>query len=212
MRSSQRLVRDRAFMRPPLRERLRERPRLSRPPCVSRASDPREWQVEDVQTWVESIGFHEYRGAFEEASIDGRRLLSMPAEKLATELVLAASEHVAVIALEISELRARRGLMSSSELKAHFSAHPPPSSWDGEGVIAWLEDAGMERYAAAFEAAQVDGAALLRMSSREIAMLLSAAPNRMEQNEAAAELLEGLITHLRWRESSGRGAGLKQEL
>ena len=173
-------------------------------------ADPREWQVEDVQAWVESIGFHEYRGSIHDASIDGRRLLAMNAEQLSTDLILAASDHVAVMALEIAELRERRGLMSSSELRSHHATHPPPDTWDVDHVAAWLEDAGLERYVAAFESAQIDGTALLRLRPREIAALVYGEPNPLEQNEAAAELLYALVGHLRWRASSK--ARLKQEL
>ena len=38
-------------------------------------ADPRSWDIEEVQNWVESVGFHEYRSAFAEAKIDGQQLL-----------------------------------------------------------------------------------------------------------------------------------------
>ena len=174
-------------------------------------ADPRQWEVVDVQAWVESIGFHEYRNAFESAKIDGTRLLALNADKLSSELMLSASEHIALIAMEIAELRERRGLMSTSELKAHHVVHPPPSGWDVGAVAAWLEDAGLEAFAPAFEAAEVDGSTLLRLSPRDLETLVSGTSNTMEQNEAAAELLDALIRHLRWR-GSGTQELQKQEL
>jgi hypothetical protein len=116
-----------------------------------------------------------------------------------------------LVRTRIAELRERRGLMSTSELKAHHAMHPPPSGWDVGAVAAWLEDAGLEAFAPAFEAAEVDGATLLRLSPRDLETLVSGTSNTMEQNEAAAELLDALIRHLRWR-GSGTQELQKQEL
>jgi len=170
-------------------------------------ADPRTWEINDVQAWVESIGFSEYTAAFLEASIDGRKLLLMTPDKLSSELVLSAAEHVSLIAMEVAELRERRGLMSSSELKAHHAVHPPPATWGVDGVVAWLEDAGLEHYTAIFEKHQVDGAALLRLSTQELASLVSSSSSTLEQNEAAAELLESLVSHQRWRQMSSKTFG-----
>ena len=49
-------------------------------------SDPSGWSVAEVQSWVESIGFHEYRDAFLEAAVDGRRLLTLDADSLGREV------------------------------------------------------------------------------------------------------------------------------
>lgn len=167
--------------------------------------------MDDVVTWVESTGFHEYRAAFEEADVNGARLLKLTANKIASDLLVIPPEHAAVIAMEISELRARRGLMTSGELRAYHESHPPASQWGVEDVRAFLEDAGLERYVERFGAAQIDGAKLLQLRAAELAMLVRGEPNTAEQNEAAAELIAALVEHLRWRTTS-QTARLKEEL
>lgn len=172
------------------------------PRYLEPSMNPRTWEVEHVQDWMESIGFHEYRQAVLDAGIDGKRLLGLNEEKLRSELLLASSEHAAVLSMEVDELRARRGLMSNSELRKHQERHPPPELWGTDAVQNFLEDAGLQRYAAAFEAAGVDGSTLLSLRQEDLDRLLSGSPNPGEQNEAAAEVLIGLINHLRWRSQS----------
>lgn len=184
-------------------------PRELEPP-----TDPRKWQVAEVQDWVESCGFYEYREAFLEAKVDGRKLLSMSAEALKSTLLLASSEHASVLEMEIKELRARRNLLSSSELKQHRAHYPLAESWDVSGVVRFLQDSGLGRHATAFAASRIDGKRLLQLLPDQIAALMAkAGPSEHEQSEADAELLESLIGHLRWRSSGADATGMsKQEL
>ena len=131
---------------------------------------------------------------------------SISADDLASELQLASHEFVALLEMEIAELRERRGLMTATELREHYALHPLPEEWDPAFVASVLRDAGLGAYAAAFEKAKVDGRALLQLSASQIEELLAAgvADNAHEQNEAAAELLGAIQKHLRWR-SAGRG-------
>ena len=169
-------------------------------------TDPRQWSVSDVQDWVESIGFHEYRGAFLEAAVDGKRLLSeLTAGWLADELILGSDEHNMVIEMELSELRARRGLMSGAEARAFREAYPPVDEWDVAQVGNFLEKAGLGSFSPQFAAAQVDGPALLRLSDAELEQLvqLSDGSQKDEIGEAATELVAAAVRHLRWRAGPG---------
>jgi len=176
------------------------------PRALEPKSDPRSWDIEEVQNWVESVGFHEYRSAFAEAKIDGQQLLSMSAEDMAKKLSLSGNELTAVIGMEIDELRERRGLLSAAELQALHEVHPPPDKWSAKDVAGMLRDAGLDAYSVSFEKAEIDGPALLRLRPTQMQELLANAvpDNPHEQNEAAAELIAALQEHLRWRASNGR--------
>ena len=139
-------------------------------------------------------------------------LLRMTAEKLGSELLIAASEHAAVIEMEISELRERRGLMSARELKAHVAAHPPATDMDVDAVANLLEASGLGAHVPRFKAARVDGRALLSLSNERLRVLLDTGEaDPFEHTPAAAELLESIISHLRWRLSHAARGG-KEEL
>jgi hypothetical protein len=182
-------------------------PRTLEPP-----TDPRRWAVAEVQDWVESCGFHEYREAFAEANVDGRGLLTMSADSLRSLLLLPSAEHASTLEMEINELRARRGLMSAAELQQHRAQYPLADGWDAAGVARFLQDSNLGRHATAFAAARIDGRTLLRLRPDQIAALLSkAGPSEHEATEADAELLQALIGHLRWRSASTTASG-KQEL
>ena len=99
--------------------------------------DPRQWNVQQVQDWVESIGFHEYREAFAEASVNGRTLLGMTAHDLRSEVMIA-SEHSKLFEMEIAELAARHGV--GKQL-------PLAEKWDAQGVATFLKDVGLGQYA-----------------------------------------------------------------
>lgn len=175
------------------------------------ASDPRKWTVDDVQDWVESVGFHEYRNAIVEASIDGRKLMSLGSGgKLGAELMLSAAEHIAVLEMELAELRQRRGLMTGSELKAQRAVQ----EMDAQDVGGLLQEAGLGEHVPAFEAAGVDGRKLMGLSEVQISALLGSggAADPYEHKAAALELIRSIIGHLQWRTRvSSAGTG-KQEL
>ena len=177
------------------------------------ASDPRSWGVADVQDWVESTGFYEYREAFLEGMVDGKRLLRMGEDDLSERLLLPSAEHAALLAMEIGELRARRGLFTPAERQAHFAAHPLAETWNVDGVQRFLQEAGFGRYAAGFARAAVNGPALLRLSDAELGALVGAYAQGDEHEEGAAavEQLAALVAHLRWR-SAGAAKGAKEEL
>ena len=137
----------------------------------------------------------------------------MTAEKLAAELMLAAREHVSLLAMEVLELRERRGLLSKSELRAHHEAHPPAENWDVDGVVNAVSDAGLGAYAARFAAAQIDGPRLLQLEPHEISHLIGGTRrSEVEEEEAAAELLHAMIGHLRWQAAQRLAASRKEEL
>lgn len=175
-------------------------------------ADVRRWTTTDVQDWVESIGFQEYRSAFLEASVDGSRLLAMDVDALGAEVLLASREHAEIFAMEIAELRARRGLLSAAEGHTHRVAYPTAEAWTVAEVAGFLERSGLGRYAERFAAADVDGRVLLRLSDAEQAALLDVEPNADERNEAAAEILTALVEHLRWRAAPLLGGRFKSEL
>jgi hypothetical protein len=188
----------------------------SRMPSSNRVrADPRSWSVADVQSWVDSVGFSEYREAFSEAKIDGARLLGTgSAEALQAELLLPATEHAAVLAFEIGDLRARRNLFTSrAERDAHFAAHPLADGWDEADVTAFLQDAGLGRHAPRFAAAGVDGRGLLRLTDDDLSALVGAhaAGDEWEEGLADAGLLQSLVATLRWRSATLSGRG-KEEL
>ena len=169
-------------------------------------ADPRSWKVGEVQDWVESTGFYEYRQVFLEGNINGKKLLDMDAASLHKDLLMP-QQHCALFAMELGELRARRGLFRSrKERDAHFAAHPPAESWDVNGVLAFLHDAGFARYVSSFAAAAIDGKALLRLRDAEIQALVSQSgqDDPYEENGAKAEQLVAVVAHLRWR-SAGVG-------
>ena len=183
------------------------------PRYLEPATDPRSWAVSEVQDWIESIGFFEYREAIAEGSVDGPLLLTMNAESVKTQLLMPSTEHIKVLEMEIAELRARRGLLSQAELRVHLVQYPLADAWSVAEVGAFLQRSAMGKYAAKFAAARVDGRRLLQLRGDELAKLVSIAPNPHEENEAALEQLVALVDHLRWRSTSigGRGQG-KQEL
>ena len=177
------------------------------PRSLEPKEDPRSWTAAEVQDWCESVGFHEYREAFLEAGVDGRRLLGMTAPMLRKSLLLPSGEHALVLEMEISELSARRGLLSASELSAHRGTYPLAEGWDAAGVASFLQESGLGQYVSRFATARVDGRALLKLRADQISTLLDGAPNVHEQKGADAEQLVALIAHLRWRsfsESSGK--------
>ena len=180
-------------------------------------ADPRQWTVADVQDWIESIGLYEYRETFLEGHIEGNVLLGMNAAALQKKLLIASAEHAALLETEVAELKARRGLFSDAELRAHLAAHPLAEGWSVDGVGGFLREAGLAEYVSLFAEAHVDGRMLLQMGEREVTILVSrATPDAFERHDAAAEQIVALIAHLRWRSRSlgsvARAAFAKQEL
>ena len=55
---------------------------------------------------MESVGFREYRGAFEEADLSGKKLLGLAPGKLGQKLLLP-DEHARLFEMEVAELKAR---------------------------------------------------------------------------------------------------------
>lgn len=173
------------------------------PRSLEPTGDPRKWNVAMVQDWVESTGFYEYRNAFAEASIDGKHLLGMTAANLREE-VLVAKEHAHVLAMEIGELGARHGLGNRPL--------PRPENWDVQRVGKFLTESGLEKFAARFVAAQIDGRKFLSLTTPQIGLITAseALRDRNEEEEsAAAELLGAMVDHLRWRSGLGK---VKDEL
>jgi hypothetical protein len=169
------------------------------PRSLEPQADPRKWGAADVQDWVESVGFSEYRDVFRDASVNGKRLLGMTVEKLESALLLPL-EHAQLFAMEIGELRARRSLMSTGELNEHLAAHPLADQWDYSAVRSFLQESGFGPYAASFA---VDGPALLRMRDDELlARMRDGRTSVHEETEAAAEQLSALTAHLRWRSAN----------
>lgn len=187
------------------------------PRSMEPQTDPQRWSARDVADWVESTGYFEYREAFLEASIDGKRLLKLDADNIGSVLMLRSVDHAYVLDMEIKELRERRGLLSRSELAQHRQRHPLITSLDVSGVGELLADAGLGRHVTAFAAARIDGPRLLRLSGDDISRLTArAVPNAHEQNEAEAEQLVAMVEHLRWQavgrgDDGSRGSG-KEEL
>ena len=171
-------------------------------------ADPTRWSVEEVQAWVESIGFPEYRGAFGEGPIDGPKLLKFTAAKLEDELLLAAPEHRLVIEMELGELKLKHGLLTAAERQAHLTAHPRTDTWSRVDVREFLDGQGLGAYAANF--AQVDGQTLVAMSEAQLQVLTTGGGSD-ETDQATFELLSAQVRHLRERTSSRMG-GLKSEL
>lgn len=171
------------------------------PRSLEPAADPRSWSIAEVQAWVESIGFFEYKESFFEGQVDGKRLLTMSASSLSADLLLPSDEHASLLEMEILELRARWGLMSKKELSAHREAYPLAEEWDAAGVAGFLQDSGLGKYASRFAAARIDGRKLLQLSTEQVLSLTAVEPNAHEQNQAAAEQIDALIGHLRWRSS-----------
>jgi len=165
--------------------------------------------VTDVQDWVESIGFYEYRDAFYEGSIDGATLLGLTAETIASRLLISAPEHLAVLEMELGELKLRRGLLSGSQRKAHLKAYPAADGWSEKEVRAFLQGVGFAAYANGFE--RIDGAALLRLSQAELRERMVGAPSEYDADAQALELLTAHLEVLRYR-SSRKAADLKAEL
>ena len=171
-------------------------------------ADPTRWRVEEVQAWVESIGFPEYRGAFGEGPVDGPKLLKFTAAKLEDELLLAAPEHRLVIEMELGELKLRHGLLTPVERQAHLTAHPRTDDWSRVDVRNFLDGQGLGAYASNF--AQVDGRTLVAMNEAQLQVLATGGGSD-ETDQATFELLSAQVRHLRERMSSGMG-GLKSEL
>lgn len=185
--------------------------------CACTCVDPRAWSVAEVQNWVESVGYHEYREAFAEGRVNGRKLMGMTAGQLQSELILPSPEVAELLEMEIGELRARRGLFASrAERDAHFAAHPLADTWDVAGVAAFLREVGFPAAAARFSAAGVNGPALLRLGEAELRTLAappaSAASDPYEQGMADAEQILALVAHLRWRSVGAAQGGVKEEL
>ena len=174
------------------------------------ASDPRTWMYTDVQNWIESVGFFEYRDAVMEAKLTGKQLLRATTRGLHKMLLLASEEHAATLSMEIGELRARRGLLNAQEQQEHYAAHPLAESWDSQGVFRFLTASGLGKYAQGF--AGIDGRGLLRMGEGDVRRVIEAysSGELWEEGQAAAEQLNALIGHLRWRSKSV--AGRKDEL
>ena len=86
--------------------------------------------------------------------------------------------------------------------------------WGRADVSRFLEEAGLGAHASAFAAADVDGRRLMGLHPTQLSALLAQAgeSNAYEQNDAAAEVLTGLIEHLHWRSAGGRTSMYKQEL
>jgi hypothetical protein len=163
-------------------------------------ADPTTWSTADVESFIESTGFFEYKRAFAEKGIDGPKLLRLTAERLETELVLASAEHNTMLEAEITELRLRRGLLRGAERRAYEAAHPPVQRWDGAQVRAFLVQAGLGEYASHFATAGVNGPRLLELTEAEVRGLCSnEPPGRYEEDDAAAELFLAAQGHLRWQ-------------
>ena len=191
---------------------LLERRELSMRACVrlllltSSASaaetDPREWTTADVGGWVARVGLHEYRGAFGEGLVDGRRLLGLTLHELEHELLIPSAEHRMVIEMELGELKLRNGLLSTAERARHRKAHPCIEGWSAKEVRKLLEATGLGRFAAAFFSRGVGGDELLRMSGDELRAVMAEQASREEASarEAAAQLLAAQLEMLRARE------------
>jgi len=163
------------------------------------ALNPDHWGIPDVQSWVRSIGYAEYVGAFSEAQIDGPKLLTLSAESLQAELIIASPEHALVIEMEVSSLRLRRGLMSAAEERQYRKAHPSPFDWGVSDVVAFLEELGLGAYSKAFSKRKIDGPMLLQLQQDSLASLLNISPNKFEANENALELLTAAVSLLKRR-------------
>lgn len=174
-------------------------------------TDPRSWSVEEVQSWVESIGFREYKLAFLEGDVDGKKLLGMTAERLGAELLLPAREHVLLIEMELAELKVSRGLekLTADE---RMAARYDLSHMGVAQVGALLHDAGLEKYVGAFARRGLDGPKLLALSDADLRAALSVPPNPNEENEAALEVLRGILEHHAFRLQRRRGPRLHGEL
>lgn len=183
-------------------------------------SDPRTWTVSDVQDWVESVGYYEFREAFGKdygagRGIDGRKLLKLTAAQMYEDLVLPSTELADVLQMEIDELKARHGLFLPAELAAFRAAHPLGETLGVDGVVSLLRDAGFERHAPSFAAARIDGKALLRLSEAQVGKLTAqaaGAADAYEHSMADAEQITALIDHLRWRSAGAAARGSKEEL
>ncbi|KAL1529662.1 hypothetical protein AB1Y20_000603 [Prymnesium parvum] len=160
---------------------------------------PELWGVSDVLDWVESIGFAEYRKVFEEASVDGAKLLGLTSDSLQSGLLIASAEHALAMEMELRELMYRRGLLSSFERKEHRRIYPSPADWGVREVVDFLEQMGLGKYKNQFLMEQVDGSDLVRLPLPKLKELLDVAPNEYEENERALELLTALIEQLKRR-------------
>ena len=178
------------------------------PRSLEPRTDPRKWTIYEVADWVESAGFFEYREAFLEAAVNGEALLRMDESSLGKLLMLSSADHVNVLDMEITELRARRGLLSGAELNAYRQAHPHVSSLDVGGVGQLLQEAGFSRHVSAFAGARINGRTLLQLTDEQITTLaMGAQPNQHELNEAEAEQLVAMVEHLRSQAMVGGGGG-----
>ena len=159
-----------------------------------------------MQSWVESIGFPEYRGAFSEGRVDGRKLLAFTDAKLEDELLLAAPEHRMVIEMELGELKLRHGLLTPQERQAYLAAHPRTDEWSRGDVQRFFEGQGLAAYGPNF--AQLDGRALVTISDAQLRHLAMGSGSE-EEDQATFELLAAQMKELRARTSSN---ALKSEL
>lgn len=170
------------------------------------STEVKGWSVAEVQSWVHSIGFPEYSEAFAERKVDGRKLLKLNSDRLASDLLLAAPEHCLIIQMELQELKYRRGLMSGSEQRAHRRKYPLAEEWSTDEVGSFLKDQGLGQYAPNFLQRQIDGRRLLGLTDATLHGLLQTEPNPIETNEQAFELLSAELHILRARSGIPRSS------
>lgn len=101
--------------------------------------------------------------------------------------------------MEVAELRYRRGLLTKGQQRAHRAAYPAADGWSVKEVGRFLNEMGHGKYVDSFKKARVDGRALLQLDGARLAPLMDVAPNELEANEQATELLQAQITLLRRR-------------
>jgi hypothetical protein len=91
------------------------------------ANDVREWSVEDVGFWLESLGFSQYKAAFAEALVDGQFLVALEPKDCMDVLGVEHKLHIKKLFLGIDKLRP----LNESELsqKQSMQEEASAASW-----------------------------------------------------------------------------------
>lgn len=138
------------------------------PRSLEPKGDPRNWQVAEVQDWVESIGFFEYRDAFAEGTVDGKKLMKLTPRLMEDDLILMAPDHRTIIDIELKELLKRKGLPFDPAPEADTTPAKSASGWSVVQVGKWLIESGYGDYHLSFMEQEVNGEVLLSLQSSDL--------------------------------------------
>jgi len=105
--------------------------------CALETTNPMEWDVSVVCSWLERLGLGEYQEDFAEAMIDGESLLSCDAQKL--EDLDIRRKHCPVILKGLEDLR-KKWLGASNEVREHKKQTVEPIVFTKETNMATISE------------------------------------------------------------------------